>query len=804
MANKQISNLPLKSSVVATDQFGVDDAVGTSWKVTALLILNYIQANITIAESQVTNLTSDLAARLIAANNLSDVANAATALSHLGGLPLAGGTMTGDLIAFNATPPTNLSYACKQYVDNVASGLNPLPSCKVATTANLTATYNNGTSGVGATLTNSGVQAALAIDGITLALNDRVLVKNQSTPAQNGIYYASNLGSGVTNWVLTRATDYDTPTEINPGDLVVIEAGNTNGVTSWLQTATVTNVGTDAINFSQFTINTSTLIVNIQNNGYVYAADTGSANAYAAALSPALTAYTAGLEVKILIANTNTGVSTLNINSLGTKNIVLADGTALVGNEIVSGMIAKFMYDGTNMQLINPANKLSNRNYQNNVPKYANDGGSANTYTATLTPALTAYVAGNEVILKIANSNTGTSTLNVNGLGAKNITLISGAPLAGGEIISGMAAKFVYDGTNYQLINPAILQGYGKNMLIGCDFSTNPWQRGVTFNSTANATYLADMWQWIQTGAGVVNCLQGSDAPTEAQAGIFTQNCIEVDTSTAAAVINAGDYYALEYRMEGYDYLKISQRSFTVSFWVKSHKTGIFCVGFRNTGGDRSYVHEYTINNADTWEKKSFTVSASPIAGTWNYLNAVGLIIDFPLACGSTFGSGTNNTWTSNNMFATSNQVNGMDSNTNIFKIALVQLEVGSVANLYEPHLRSEILLRCQRYYRKSYTQGVNPGTSSALGSITYVTAGTAYGAATNLNTVTFPPMRTAPTVTIYSITGATGNIRNTSASSDLAATAANIGDAAFSTQVSASMAANNQYAWHYTANASL
>ena len=79
----------------------------------------------------------------------------------------------------------------------------------VATTSNLDATYNNGTSGVGATLTNAGTQAVLVIDGVTLSVGQRVLVPCQTSQVQNGVYTVTNAGSASTNWVLTRATDYE-------------------------------------------------------------------------------------------------------------------------------------------------------------------------------------------------------------------------------------------------------------------------------------------------------------------------------------------------------------------------------------------------------------------------------------------------------------------------------------------------------------------------------------------------------------------------------------------------------------------
>ena len=148
---------------------------------------------------------------------------------------------------------TTNSLANKAYVDQVAQGLDAKPSTRVATTANLTATYANGTAGVGATLTNSGSQAAFAVDGVTPTVNDRVLVKDQTAAAQNGIYILSTAGDGSSNWVLTRATPEDQPAELSGGSFVFVEEGTANGDNGYVFTHTgAPTFGTTALDVTQF------------------------------------------------------------------------------------------------------------------------------------------------------------------------------------------------------------------------------------------------------------------------------------------------------------------------------------------------------------------------------------------------------------------------------------------------------------------------------------------------------------------------------------------------------------------------
>ena len=149
------------------------------------------------------------------------------------------------------TPTASTDAATKQYVDDVAQGLAVHAPCVVASTDTLatmsggTVAYDNGTSGVGATLTISGATLT-AIDGVTLSTDDRILIKDESTSAHNGIYvYTSST-------VLTRASDFDTPTEMAGGDFTFVSQGTVYNDTGWVMTDPVTTVGTSDVNFVQF------------------------------------------------------------------------------------------------------------------------------------------------------------------------------------------------------------------------------------------------------------------------------------------------------------------------------------------------------------------------------------------------------------------------------------------------------------------------------------------------------------------------------------------------------------------------
>lgn len=180
----------------------------------------------------------------------------------LTGSPTAPTQTTGD----NTTKIATDAFVTTA-IANAVAGVNPAVAVVVATTTagdTSALTYNNGVSGVGATFTGSN-NTALTIDGVTLtSLTQRVLVKNDTqspSGAFNGVYTLTQLQTSILPPILTRALDYNMPSDINSTGAIPVVSGTVNANTSWLLTSTVNTIGTDPLTYVQFTLAPSTIVV---------------------------------------------------------------------------------------------------------------------------------------------------------------------------------------------------------------------------------------------------------------------------------------------------------------------------------------------------------------------------------------------------------------------------------------------------------------------------------------------------------------------------------------------------------------
>jgi hypothetical protein len=222
---------------------------------------------------------------------------------------------------------------------------------------------------------------------------------------------------------------------------------------------------------------------------------------------------------------------------------------------------------------------------------------------------------------------------------------------------------------------------------------------------TGTGYYTVDRWQFIANNAGTWTVSQSTTVPS----GEGFAYSHKFDCTTADASLGASDYLLLGQKIEGINlqhlkYGTSSAEKLTLSFWVRSAKTGTYVIEYRNanSGGTRTQSQSYTISAADTWEKKTITIDGDTASTFENTTNSE-LEIYFWLAAGSNFTSGTLNTsWASD---TTANRavgvVNLADSTSNDWYITGVQLEVGDNATPFEHLTFDEQSSLCKRYYQQ-------------------------------------------------------------------------------------------------------
>ena len=293
--------------------------------------------------------------------------------------------------------------------------------------------------------------------------------------------------------------------------------------------------------------------------------------------------------------------------------------------------------------------------------------------------------------------------------------------------------------------------GGRKNLIINGDMVVN--QRGgtATINGTG-VTYNID--RWLGRGvssAGVFTLVQSASSCPD------FRKALTATVTTADSSIASGSSYRIQHLIEAQNMMHLNwgnsnAKSITLSFWVLSTgPTGTFGGSIANGDYNRFNPFSYSISAANTYEKKTITISGDT-SGTWATDNTLGMRVNFSLGAGSS-KVGTAGTWTSSSYEGVTGQTNFIATNGAALYITGVQLELGSVATDFEHRSYGEELALCQRYYFQS---GYNGGTPYGGGSLCFVAFNASECGGTNLFPVT---MRASPTVNIKDGAGNVGGI---------------------------------------------
>ena len=262
-----------------------------------------------------------------------------------------------------------------------------------------------------------------------------------------------------------------------------------------------------------------------------------------------------------------------------------------------------------------------------------------------------------------------------------------------------------------------------KNRIINGAMTIDQRNAGASVTAVSDKTFSCDRWMSRNSASSKFSMQQDAGGVTP-PAGFSDYLGV---TSLAATSVGSSDYYAIQGVVEGYNVADFNwgtanAKTITLSFWVRSSLTGTFGGSLTNYDNTQSYIFNYNISAANTWEQKSITI-VGPTTGTWNVTNSGAFNITFSLGVGSTFRS-TANSWLSGNFFTTSGETQVVGTNGATFYITGVQLEVGSTATSFDYRPYGTELALCQRYYERvtatanymTYANGQAISTTGANG----------------------------------------------------------------------------------------
>jgi hypothetical protein len=414
---------------------------------------NIVAADVPTLNQNTTGTASNVTGIVAVINGGTGASNAGTARTNLTAAASGANTDITSIALTTGTvstaPTSGTDIVNKTYADTIASGINFHQAVRLATVAALPAnTYNNGTSGVGATLT-ANANGALSVDGVAAVVGNRILVKNEVTQANNGVYVVTQTGSGAAVYILTRATDFDSAgsgvDQIDQGDFFLVTAGSTLANTSWVQqTPLPITVGTTAIVFTQF------------GAPITYSAGTGLslAGTVFSITNTGLTASTYGSasSVPVIAFNAQGQATSVTNTSIAIAATQITSGTLPVANGGTGAVTLTGVVKGNGTAAFTAGTVALASEVSGTLP-VANGGTGAVTLTGVVkgngTGVMTAgtVALGSEVsgTLPVANGGTGSTTLTANnvllGNGTSAIQVV--APSTAGNVLTSNGTTWV-------------------------------------------------------------------------------------------------------------------------------------------------------------------------------------------------------------------------------------------------------------------------------------------------------------------------------------------------------------------------
>jgi len=528
-------------------------------------------------------------------------------------------------------------------------------------------------------------------------------------PWSGGSFTRTNgVHTGATLWAQDRdagtkilATRHDThDQDLADGINSTLEKSGSNAATGNL------NIGSNRLTaVADGTAKTDAATVNqIQSNAPAFqATDTGTANAYVIALSPAVTAYAAGQAITFKAGAASTTASTLNVNGLGTKAIKKLHDQDIASGDIESGSIVTVVYDGTNFQMTSQVASAAG-GFTLSATDVLDFGAS----TLTLSSGAVTGTGSRHVIAAQSGTTDDFDTLATTNYSAGSLVFLTADA---GDIIhitnaGNFSETWVLSETEpatFMLIGSTWYQLDRKindSLVINGGFTVA--QRGATTTSPTGSAYTLDRWKYAdQAGAGRVTITQSTTVPNRDFA-----NSMKIDVTTADSSIAAGDLYRVFQYGLGLTCGHIAAgaagaKDITISFWWRSDSSdlsypAIFCGTFGNGAEDRVYPFEFSQTTNATWQFHVVTIPGD-VTGTWVRTNAKSCYMAINLALGSNW-QGTNKTWSAAYDYGTSNQVNGMGHTGNDFYLAGYKAEVGPIATPFQHRPQAEELNICKWY----------------------------------------------------------------------------------------------------------